>query len=204
MPPSDAKVSSNGPTSLPSDPHFLTFYFPLASVPFYCLFFFPSFRLSIFPSFLVSLFNSSPLSFFPACPFLLSLFPPFLSLVASFLAYSLHSSFIPSFRFLFPPFLLPPSFPLVLFSFLLPYFVTSSRLHSCILPSLEHPSFLCNPASLPSYMPYFLLSVLPSLLSSLRNKIKQKKRQTSMPRSFEASKCLGGIREAITIHWENK
>ena len=177
--------------SLPSDSHFLIFYFPLASVPTYCLFFFPSFRLAIFPSFLVSLFISSPLSFFPPCPFLLSLFPPFLFLFASFLAYSLHYSFIPSFlrsHFLFPPFLLPRSFPLVLFSFILPYFVASSRLHSCILPSLEHPSFSCIPASLPSSIPSFLLSVGPSFPPNFASKQIQTKKtnlDATKPRSLE-------------------
>ena len=161
--------------SLPSDPHFLTFYFPLASVPSYCLFFFPSLRLSIFPSFFVSLFTSSPLSFFPPCPFLLSLFPPFLFLFASFLAYSLHSSFIPSFPFPLSTF--PPS-----------DFVTSSRLHSCILPSLEHPSFSFISASLPSSIPSFLLSVGPSFPLNFASKQTQTKKtnlDATKPRSLE-------------------
>ena len=148
--------------SLPSDPHFLIFYFPLASVPTYCLFFFPSFRFSFFPYFRRS-FSSSP-------PSLLT-------------RYAL-PSFLRS-RFLLPPFLLPPSFPLVLFFFFPPYLVASSRLLSCIHPSLERPSLSFIPASLPSYMPSFLLSVLPSLLTSLQNKIKEKIRK---PGCHEASK----------------
>ena len=150
--------------SFPSDPHFLTFYLPLASVPSYCLFFFPSSRFSFFPHFRRSCSSSPP----------------------SLLTRYALPSFLRS-RFLFPPFLLPPSFPLVLFSFLPPYLVASTRLPSCIHPSLEHPSFSFIPASLPSSIPSLLLLVHHSPLTSLKNEIKQKKTNldATKPRSLE-------------------
>ena len=147
---------------LPSDPHFLTCYFPLASVPSYCLFFFPSLRLSIFPSFLVSLFTSSLLSFFPPCPFLASLFPPFLFLFASFLAYSLHSSLIPSFPF--PPFTFPPS------AFLPPrlfFFPSTILRHFFSTPLMLSPLARTPFVFLHSCLPSVLYTPLPSLGPSL-------------------------------------
>ena len=144
--------------SLPSDLRFLTFYFPLASVPSYCLLFFPSFRLSIFPSFLVSLFTSSPLPFFPPCPFLLSLFPPFLFLFASFLAYSLRSSFIPSFPFhlsTFPPSPFLPPRPFFFPSTILRHFFSTPLMHS----PLARTTF----AFLHSCLPSVLYALIPSL-----------------------------------------
>ena len=173
--------------SLPSDPHFLTFYFPLASVPSYCLFFFPSFRLSIFPSFLVSLFIPSPLSFFPPCPsFLISAFPFPLRLLPCLLLTLFLHSFVPVSSFHLSSFRLPsPS------SFFLSFYHTSSLL----LDSTHAFSPRSNTLRFPSFLPPFR----PLPLTSLQNKIKQKK-HTSTPRSLEASKCLGGIREAITIN----
>ena len=148
--------------SLPSGPHFLTFYFPLASVPSYCLFFFPSFRLSIFPSFLVSLFISSPLSFFPPCPsFLISAFPFPLRLFPCLLLTLFPHSFVPVSSFHFSSFRLPsPS------SFFLSFYHTSSLLldsphaFSPRSNNLRFPSFL--PPFRPTCPPSFSRSFLPS------------------------------------------
>ena len=159
--------------SLPSDPYFLTFYFPFASVPSYCLFFFPSLRRSIFPCFLVAIFNSSPPCFFTPCPFLLSLFPPFLFLFASFLAYSLHSSLIPSFPF--PPFIFPPS------AFLppRPFFFPSTILrHFFSTPLMHSPLARITFVFLHSCLPSVLYTLLASLGPSFRPNFASKQNQT--------------------------
>ena len=161
---------------------------------------FSSFRRSVFPSFLLSLFVCL---FLPLFPFFLhalpSLSPPFLFLSASFLAYSLHSSLIPSFPF--PLFTFPPS------AFLppRPFFFPSNILRHFSTPLMHSPLARTTFVFLHSCLPSVLYALIPSLGPSFPPNFapkqnQTKNRQTWMPRSLEASKCLGGIREAITIY----
>ncbi len=147
---------------------------------------FSSFRRSAFPSFLLSLFLCL---FLPLLPFFLhaflSLFPPFLFLFASFLAYSLHSSLIPSFPF--PLFTFPPS------AFLppRPFFCPSTILRRFFSTPLMHSPLARTPfVSLHSCLPSVLYTLLPSLGPSFPPNFASKQNRTKKdkPRCHEASK----------------